>query len=53
MNRTAGCALVRVTAIGDLHLIVARAGRFRGELPRLRHHADVLLLAGDLTARGT
>lgn len=45
--------VVRVAAVGDLHLTAARAGRFRPALLRLRHHADLLLLAGDLTERAT
>jgi Icc-related predicted phosphoesterase len=45
--------MVRLAAVGDLHLTAGNAGRFRPALLRLRHHADVLLLAGDLTEHGT
>lgn len=45
--------MVRLAAVGDLHLTTGNAGRFRPALLRLRHHADVLLLAGDLTEHGT
>ncbi|MDT5024657.1 MAG: hypothetical protein QOE61_1083 [Micromonosporaceae bacterium] len=34
---------VRIAAVGDLHLTVERAGRFRPALRRARAHADVLL----------
>src|SRR5215470_4695293 len=52
--RVAELALVaRVAAVGDLHLTPAQAGRFRQALRRLSRHADVLLLAGDLTERAT
>jgi hypothetical protein len=42
-----------LAAVGDLHLTAARVGRFRPALLRPAHHADVLLLAGDLTEHGT
>jgi Icc-related predicted phosphoesterase len=44
---------VRLAAVGDLHMTGSRAGRFRPALLRLVHHADVLLLAGDLTEQGS
>lgn len=44
---------VRVAAVADLHLRPAVAGRFRPDLLRVDEHADVLLLAGDLTEGGT
>jgi Icc-related predicted phosphoesterase len=44
---------VRIAAVGDLHVTVDRAGRFRPALRRVHAQADVLLLAGDLTQRGT
>jgi Icc-related predicted phosphoesterase len=49
----AAAPTVRLAAVGDLHLTASRAGRFRPALQRLVHHADVLLLAGDLTEHGT
>lgn len=44
---------VRVAAVGDIHMDADVAGRYRPELLRLGTHADVLLLAGDLTRHGT
>lgn len=44
---------VRVAAVADTHLRPAVAGRFRPAFERLAEHADVLLLAGDLTDGGT
>ena len=46
-----GC--VRVAAVGDVHIDADVAGRYRPALERLGDTADVLLLAGDLTRRGT
>ena len=45
--------MIRVAAVGDLHLAPDVAGRHRAGLERLPERADVLLLAGDLTRHGT
>lgn len=44
---------IRIAAVGDVHLDQDLIGRFRPALERLPDHADVLLLAGDLTRHGT
>lgn len=45
--------MIRVAAVGDVHLDQDVLGRFRPALDQLPEHADVLLLAGDLTRHGT
>ncbi len=45
--------MIRVAAVGDVHLDADVVGRFRPALERVPDHADVLLLAGDLTRHGT
>jgi Icc-related predicted phosphoesterase len=45
--------VIRVAAVGDLHMDQDVVGRFRPALERLPDQADVLLLAGDLTRHGT
>ncbi|MCK0113598.1 metallophosphoesterase [Ornithinimicrobium sp. F0845] len=45
--------MIRVAAVGDVHLGPDLAGRHRAGLLDLSAHADVLLLAGDLTRHGT
>jgi Icc-related predicted phosphoesterase len=45
--------VIRVAAVGDVHLAPDVAGRHRAGLERISEHADVLLLAGDLTRHGT
>lgn len=45
--------VIRVAAVGDVHLDQDVLGRFRPALEELPEHADVLLLAGDLTRHGT
>jgi 3',5'-cyclic AMP phosphodiesterase CpdA len=45
--------VVRLAAVGDLHLAPERVGRFRPTLLEVHRHADVLLLAGDLTERAS
>lgn len=45
--------MIRVGAVGDVHLGPDLAGRHRAGLADLGDHADVLLLAGDLTRHGT
>lgn len=44
--------MIRVAAVGDLHLGADSRGTMRCHLEHLGSHADVLLLAGDLTKRG-
>jgi len=46
-------APVRVAAVGDVHMDRDVIGRYRPALAQLGEKADVLLLAGDLTRRGT
>lgn len=45
--------MIRVAAVGDVHLGPDLAGRHREGLADLAERADVLLLAGDLTRHGT
>jgi Icc-related predicted phosphoesterase len=45
--------VIRVGALGDVHLDEALRGRLRPLLASVPEHADVLLLAGDLTRHGT
>lgn len=45
--------MIRIAAVGDVHLGPDLAGRHRAGLTDLDEHADVLLLAGDLTRHGT
>jgi Icc-related predicted phosphoesterase len=45
--------VIRIAAVGDVHLDEDVLGRFRPALQRLADCADVLLLAGDLTRHGT
>ena len=45
--------VVRVAAVGDFHCGEEDAGRYREAFARANQDADVLLLAGDLTRRGT
>jgi Icc-related predicted phosphoesterase len=45
--------MIRVAAVGDVHLGPDIAGRHRAGLRDLSQRADVLLLAGDLTRHGT
>jgi Icc-related predicted phosphoesterase len=45
--------VIRVAAVGDVHLDEDVVGRFRPALEQLPERADVLLLAGDLTRHGT
>jgi Icc-related predicted phosphoesterase len=44
--------MIRVAAAGDLHFGTESAGSLREPFEDLPNHADVLLLAGDLTRRG-
>jgi Icc-related predicted phosphoesterase len=45
--------MIRVAAVGDVHLDEDVVGRYRPALEQLPGCADVLLLAGDLTRHGT
>ncbi|MFB4300621.1 metallophosphoesterase [Actinomadura sp. NTSP31] len=45
--------MIRVAAAGDLHVGADMAGAYRERLGRLAGHADVFLVAGDLTRHGT
>jgi Icc-related predicted phosphoesterase len=45
--------VIRVAAVGDVHLGPDLAGRHRAGLHDIADRADVLLLAGDLTRHGT
>jgi Icc-related predicted phosphoesterase len=45
--------MIRIAAVGDVHLGEDARGRLRPALDNLGEHADVLLLAGDLTRHGT
>jgi Icc-related predicted phosphoesterase len=45
--------VIRVAAVGDVHLDEDVLGRFRPALEELGDCSDVLLLAGDLTRHGT
>jgi Icc-related predicted phosphoesterase len=45
--------VIRVAAVGDIHLGTDSAGSLRSELEDIAECADVLLIAGDLTNTGT
>jgi Icc-related predicted phosphoesterase len=45
--------VIRIGAVGDVHLGEDTRGRLRPALENIASHADVLLLAGDLTRHGT
>lgn len=45
--------MIRVAAAGDIHLGAGSSGSYRSRLGRLGEQADVFVLAGDLTNRGT
>ena len=45
--------MIRVAAVGDVHMDTDLLGRYRPALLELPERADVLLLAGDLTRHGT
>ncbi|MEO3745590.1 metallophosphoesterase [Plantactinospora sp. B5E13] len=45
--------VVRIAAVGDVHMDQDVLGRFRPALEQLPERADALLLAGDLTRHGT
>ncbi|SCL41600.1 Predicted phosphoesterase [Micromonospora pallida] len=45
--------MIRIAAVGDVHVDEDVVGRFRPALEELPEHADALLLAGDLTRHGS
>ena len=45
--------MIRIAAVGDVHVDEDVVGRYRPALVRLPEVADVLLVAGDLTRHGT
>ncbi|MER7865295.1 MULTISPECIES: metallophosphoesterase family protein [Amycolatopsis] len=45
--------MIRVAAVGDVHLGEDNRGLLRPALDNIAEHADVLLLAGDLTRHGS
>jgi Icc-related predicted phosphoesterase len=45
--------VIRVAAVGDIHLNPSNRGRLRPHLERLDERADLLLVAGDVTCLGT
>ncbi|MEV7629354.1 metallophosphoesterase [Actinoplanes sp. NPDC089786] len=45
--------MIRVAAVGDVHVDADVVGRYRPALEQLPEVADVLLVAGDLTRHGT
>ncbi|WP_051467800.1 metallophosphoesterase family protein [Actinomadura oligospora] len=45
--------MIRLAAVGDVHLGPESAGSYGPRLAGLSEHADVLLVAGDLTRHGT
>jgi Icc-related predicted phosphoesterase len=44
--------MIRVAAVGDIHVGLDSVGKLRPHLEHLSERADVFLLAGDLTKRG-
>ncbi|MGG7105128.1 metallophosphoesterase family protein [Rhodococcus sp. 24CO] len=44
--------MIHIAAVGDIHLGVDSRGEMRPALDKVSTHADVLLLAGDLTRHG-
>ena len=44
--------MIRLAAVGDIHIGTDSAGTYRPHLEHLGERADVFLLAGDLTRRG-
>ena len=44
--------MIRVAAVGDVHVGIDSAGRLAPRLAGLAGQADLFLLAGDLTHRG-
>ncbi|MET8161633.1 metallophosphoesterase [Sphaerisporangium sp. NPDC005289] len=44
---------IRIAAVGDVHLGEDLRGHYRRRLDGIEEHADVLMIAGDLTRHGT
>ena len=44
--------MIRIAAVGDIHYTTESRGALRPHLESLEEQADVLVIAGDLTARG-
>jgi len=44
--------MIRIAAVGDLHFDRKSSGRLRAHFQEIHHHADLFLLAGDLTQTG-
>jgi Icc-related predicted phosphoesterase len=44
--------MIRVAAVGDIHYGPESGGRLKAHFDEVHHHADLLLLAGDLTRCG-
>ncbi|HEY8521633.1 MAG TPA: metallophosphoesterase [Gammaproteobacteria bacterium] len=51
--QTGDGGLVRIAAVGDVHVGLDMRGELRRSFSSVREHADVLLLAGDLTQHGS
>ena len=45
--------MIRIAAVGDVHVDKDVVGRYRPALEELPNRADALLIAGDLTRHGT
>src|SRR5690606_1030905 len=52
-TRDSGLEPVRIAAVGDVHVGLDMSGELRPTFSTLSQHADVLLLAGDLTQHGS
>ena len=44
--------MIRVAAVGDIHIGLDSVGKLRSHLEHLQERADLFLIAGDLTKRG-
>ncbi|MGF7233389.1 MAG: metallophosphoesterase family protein, partial [Frankia sp.] len=44
--------MIRIAAVGDLHVVPKTAGTLRPKMAGVAQEADILLLAGDLTDHG-
>ena len=45
--------MIRIAAVGDIHLGQDMRGKYRPAFEHVAQHADILMLAGDLTRHGT
>ena len=45
--------MIRIAAVGDVHYDSASKDRLRSQFATLQNHADLFLIAGDLTQRGS